>query len=229
MGLDGVTLVMEVEDHFGITLQDSSAERILTVGDLVELIHGRLMAAQDSYCPTLSTFLKLRATVRAFTGDKILRIRPRDKIIETLTATQRCELWKRLEDLLGTFPRPLRRPPALRTALEISAAVFLITALVTAAAIDFRVFPLTLAVAALTIYSLHVFTVRFRVTPPSGWETFGDVTIKIIGTTMATKQLNLRTIEDVFDELRPIIVETLGVDISEVVLTARFIEDLDVG
>lgn len=133
MGLDGVALVIEVEDHFGITLQDSSAERILTVGDLVELIHGRLMAAQDSYCPTLSTFLKLRATV------------------------------------------------------------------------------------------------RFRVTPPSGWETFGDVTIKIIGTTMATKQLNLRTIEDVFDELRPIIVETLGVDISEVVLTARFIEDLDVG
>ncbi len=229
MGLDGVELQMEVEEHFGITIQESTAVKILTVGDLVALIHDRLIEAQRSYCPTLPAFLKLRATVRASTEDNILRIRPRDKIIETLSATQRCELWKRLENLLGTFPRQLRRPPALRTALVISAAALLITALGIAAAIDFRVVPLTLAVAGLMIYCLHSFTVRFRVMPPRDWETFGDVAIKIVGTTMATKHLNLRTIDDVFDELRPIIVATLGVDISEVVLTARFIEDLDVG
>ena len=54
-------------------------------------------------------------------------------------------------------------------------------------------------------------------------------TRKIVGTTTATKQLNLRTFDDVFAELRPIIVETLGVEKGEVVLSARFIEDLNAG
>lgn len=229
MGLDGVELVMEVEEHFGITIQESTAERICTVGDLVELIHDRLIEAQSAYCPAIPAFLKLRATVRAVTGDDTLRIRPRDKIVETLSATQRSEFWKRLGNLLGTCPQQLRRPPALRTALAISAAALLIAALGTSAAIEFRILPLTLAVAGMAIYCLHAFTIRFRVTPPIDWETFGSVAVKIIGTTMATKQLNLRTIDDVFDELRPIIVEILGVDESEVILTARFIEDLGAG
>lgn len=49
MGLDGVELVMEVEDHFGITIQESKAERIRTVEELVALIHHRLTVAQRWY------------------------------------------------------------------------------------------------------------------------------------------------------------------------------------
>jgi acyl carrier protein len=229
MGLDGVELVMEVEDHFGITIQDTTAERIRTVGDLVSLIHDRVSTAQRSYCPTLPAFLKLRASVRASSSDDSLRIRPRDKIAEILTPLQRRELWKRLENLLGTLPRQLRRPPALRNFLAASAVAMLFASVWIAAAIDFRVFPLTLAVAAIAIFCLHAFTVSFRVTPPQDWVTFGDVAVKIVGATMATKYLHLRSIDDIFVELRPIIVETLGVDQDEMVLSARFIEDLGVG
>ena len=49
------------------------------------------------------------------------------------------------------------------------------------------------------------------------------------GITAATKQLHLDPDHAILDELRPIVVDTLGVDGSEVVLTARFIEDLGMG
>ena len=38
MGLDGVELVMEVEDRFGITIRNDEAVGIVTVSDLLTLI-----------------------------------------------------------------------------------------------------------------------------------------------------------------------------------------------
>ena len=54
MGLDGDELVMEVEAHFGITIQESTAERVRTVGDLVALVYERISVANASHCPSLS-------------------------------------------------------------------------------------------------------------------------------------------------------------------------------
>ena len=93
MGLDGVELVMEVEDHFGITIQESTAEGFRTVGDLVSLIHERLTNAQRTYCASLPAFLKLRATIRESSGNGSLRIRPRDF---RCSSFQGCHMW-------GTF------------------------------------------------------------------------------------------------------------------------------
>lgn len=38
MGLDGVEIVMEVEQEFGVTLGDAEVAGVRTVGDLVELV-----------------------------------------------------------------------------------------------------------------------------------------------------------------------------------------------
>ena len=229
MGLDGVELVMDVEDHFGITIQEATAERIRTVGDLVSLVYERLFAAQSSHCPTLPAFVKLRALVRDLTYNQSLRIRPHQEIADILTPQQRSELWKHLPKLLGTSPPQLRRPSMLRTFLGGSALLLIAVALFTALAVDFRTFPLTMALAVFAIYCLNLLTQCFRIMPPNNWVTFGDVTAKIVGTSMATKNLHLRTQEEVFNELRSIIVEALGVDLHEVKLSARFIEDLGAG
>ena len=50
MGLDGVEIVMDVEDHFGITIADGEAEQIRTVGELLALIQARLDAAAAATC-----------------------------------------------------------------------------------------------------------------------------------------------------------------------------------
>ena len=229
MGLDAVELVMDVEDHFGITIQNAEAERVRTVGDLVTLIQGRISATHDAYCPTLPAFLKLRTTVRDTTGDNTFRIRPRQRIADRLTVPQRRDLWKRLSEMLGSPPRGLRRPYLLRQVLGTSVVALLCLALIAAVAIDVRILPVTLALAAFCIFLLHIVTVPFRSVPPEEWVTFGDVTVKLVGVTFATKQLQLRTADDILSELRPLIVGVLGVDRDEVVADARFVEDLGVG
>ena len=64
MGLDGVQLVMEIEDKFSITIPDSVYSEIRTVGDLVGYCLDRIHAADTVYCPSLSCFLSLRRLVR---------------------------------------------------------------------------------------------------------------------------------------------------------------------
>ncbi|MGI9469873.1 MAG: acyl carrier protein, partial [Rubripirellula sp.] len=79
------------------------------------------------------------------------------------------------------------------------------------------------------IFLLHIVTVQFRTVPPAEWVTFGDITAKLVGVTFATKQLQLRTADDILCELRPLIVDVLGVDGEKVVPDARFVEELGGG
>lgn len=229
MGLDAIEIVMDVEEHFGITIQDAEAEQIRTVGQFVALLHDRVSAAHETPCPTLPAFLKLRTLLRDITGNDTFRMRPCQLIADRLNATYRRHLWGRLPELLGSPPHALRRPKTLRRILSISTIALLGIALYSAAAIDFSFAPLTLAIAAFGIFGLHIVTVSFRTFPPDDWVTFGDVTTKIVGTTSATKHLQLRTVDDILNELRPLIVQALGVDADEVFPNARFVEDLGVG
>ncbi|MFO0820329.1 MAG: hypothetical protein U1A77_20450 [Pirellulales bacterium] len=105
----------------------------------------------------------------------------------------------------------------------------IVSAMASAAAIDLAVLPLTLALTAIFTIVLHYVTLPFRIVPPDGLTTFGAISQRIAGVTVATKQLHLRSLEEILNEVKPIVVDALGVDASEVVPTARFIEDLGMG
>jgi acyl carrier protein len=229
MGLDAVELVMDVEDHFGITVRDTDAEVLRTVGDLVSLIQSRLVAARQEVCPTLPAFLHLRSCVRDISGDERFRIRPRERVADSLSSSQRRALWRRLSSLLGSRPRELQRPRWLRIILVAALLILLASATVLALAIDVAILPVTLAAAAIAAFVLHLVTLPFRTTPPDDWTTFGDIARKLAGVVAATKRTTLETADDILTELRPLIVESLGVDADEVVSDARFVEDLGIG
>jgi acyl carrier protein len=226
MGLDSVEIVMDVEDHFGISIQDAEAERVRTVGDLVALVRARIFAAQREYCPSLPAFLTLRRTTRALLGDDSLRFRPRDTVASVLGPSQRRALWKRLSEMLGARPRPLRRPTLLRQSLVAISAVLILLAIFSALVIDIRTLPLTITIAIAAMTLLHWLTVPFCSIPPDGWITFGQITTKIVGVAAATKLRHLRTDDEILDELRRLLVNVLGVDETEIIPSARFVEDL---
>lgn len=229
MGLDGVELILDVEDHFGVTIRDSEAPELRTAGDLVTLLQNRIAAAQTDSCAMLGAFRPVCVMVREVADDDNYRLRPRDKVVHLLSPRMRVQFWRRLPDLLGCPPRELRRPKLLRRALFTGAVALLGLATVGAFAIDAQILPLSLAVAAVSVLLLHVSTLPFRTSPPEDWTTLGDITRKVVGVSRATKRIHLRSEEQILKELRPLIASTLGVDPDEVTPKARFVEDLGIG
>ena len=228
MGLDGVELVMEVEDEFGITIPDLDASEMRTVGDLVALCLDRINAAKTMRCPSLPCFLSLRCMVREIRNDPDLKLRPRDEIEACLQKSDRRHLWRRLPELLKTAPRELRRPSWLRKTLVLIVLAFpivLMTVLPWSAEILMLIWFATFAFGI----ALNWLTIGFRTRTPKGYNTFGDITKRIVGLNIATNPPDETDYESVFSIVKWIVVEQLGVDDDEVIPTARFVEDLGVG
>jgi len=91
MGLEGVEIVIKVEQTFDIAITDSEAEKIATPGQLIELVMSKVGRTDHAACLTQRAFHCLRASLMRQLGYKRNQIKP-----ETL-----------LEDL---FPRSNRKP-----------------------------------------------------------------------------------------------------------------------
>lgn len=76
MGLDGVELVMEAEDEFGIDLPDAECER-LNVWDFVHSVERHLRFVLESSCPGCELFYWLGAVWAEEPELDGVRLRPR--------------------------------------------------------------------------------------------------------------------------------------------------------
>ncbi len=229
MGLDGVEIVMDVEDHFGITFQDAEAEQIRTVADIVSIIASRIQNARDARCPTLASFMRIRTCVRKLTGNNELKIRTQTRVVDVLNSAQRKIFWKSLGDILGSPAPPLRRPPRLRTILLYSVLLAFILAVVIAIYADLATLPFNIAIAITFTLFLHRATAPYRTHPPDAISTFGSISSKVSGLTVATKRLELRTDAEILAELKPIISDVVNVPTHQIQPCSRFVEDLGVG
>lgn len=228
MGLDGVEMIMEVEDEFGITIPDSEASAMRTVGDLVDLCLDRINKTKTMRCPTSPCFLALRKLVREIRNDSDLKILPGDNIESCLQTSDRQILWHRLPELLKTEPRQLRRPSWLRKTLVIVVLAFpivLMTVLPWSAGMLMLIWFATFAFGL----TVHKLTIGFRTRTPKGYHTFADITKRMVGLQIATTPPVETDYESVFSIVKSIVSDQLGVDVEEVTPTARFVEDLGMG
>lgn len=228
MGLDGVEIVMEIEDEFGITIPDSEAAGLRTVGDLTALCLARIRATKAMRCPSLQCFLALRTLVREIRSEPHLKLRPSDRVDACLQAIDRKRFWRRLPELLKTSPPALRRPAWLRrtlVAVVLVAPILLISVLPLA--------PETLVLicfgAVANGVALFLLTMRFRSRTPKGYATFGDITKRIAGLEIAMNPPAEADYESVFSIVKRVVVEQLNVKSDVVTPSARFVEDLGIG
>jgi hypothetical protein len=68
MGLDGIEIVMKVEETFDIVIEDSEAEKIVTPGQLIELVLSKVGRTTDVACLTQRAFHLLRASLAGQLG-----------------------------------------------------------------------------------------------------------------------------------------------------------------
>ena len=224
MGLDAVELVIEVEEHFGVTLTDAEVGGVRTVGDLQAILHQRFAGSQTATCYSLPAFLEVRRMAREAAADPTQRVRPSTRVTDVLDASARRTLWRELGQRCNMWPLTLTRPMWMKWLL-IGLAVAAFFAGNASVFIDGSYWPLGLLGAAFFVILSHLLTERFRVDPPRGAKTFGELAKRLAGLkAMASPP---RSTEQIDDELRAIIVKQLGVDADEVIPTARFVEDLD--
>ncbi len=93
MGLDAIELVMEVEERFNVSLQDSDWTRVRTVADLAAIVLAKMTVSGD-VCPSQRAFYELRRAMGTV-GVGRERIRPRS-VIDDLVPGLTRGVWKRL-------------------------------------------------------------------------------------------------------------------------------------
>ena len=60
MGMDGVEIVMTVEERFGIEISNPEAEQIVTPGELIDLVLRKVTTSETATCPSRRAFHAVR-------------------------------------------------------------------------------------------------------------------------------------------------------------------------
>jgi acyl carrier protein len=228
MGLDAVEIVMDVEEHFGVTIRNEDAGTIRTVGELIDLIEDRVKRREAAGCLSLPWFLKLRRLTREAAQQPGLRIRPSNRVDRVLRANQRKQLWLGLDGYLGAALPELRRPipiSAIVILMAIASPVFLAISGITLQT-NLAVASIICAVGAVLLMTV---TQRLKVIPPRGYQTFGAITQRLVGLEAVTNGNLAADRELILKDLAQIVSNILNVKSERVTPEARFIEDLGVG
>jgi len=234
MGLDGVELVMEVEEAFAITIADDEASAVRTVGDLHDLVLGKLSADPRSHrCASAAAFYRLRRAQVARFGHDRRDIRPRGRMDDLVPVHRRRASWRVLaRDLGWRFP-PLRRPGRLEAVLMPTVVVAdVVLALLPEAGGwgTLGSFLLLYILAFLPLLYLVLWlTSPFAVHLPEHCRTVRGATLAVLALNPETwASASLRPAE-VWSILRAVVVEQLGVRPEQVTEDARLVEDLGLG
>jgi acyl carrier protein len=232
MGLDGMELVMEVEDRFGIKVEDWEAERVRTVGDLVLLVRRKLQFREDR-CLTSHVFYRLRRAVESCgtQGRRDSRVSPGSTIAEVLRLETRHLDWQRLR--AGSS----LALPELERSRKLTATVWWSSFWV-GAAVALILLPRGVCVmagggvlASVLSACLGFWLTRPRMRHLPAIHTMGELTRDVLARNfgeVAKKVSSLRE-REMRDAVYATVAEALGVRSTELRDDTRFIEDLNMG
>ena len=223
MGLDGIELVMAVEEEFKISILDSE------VGGLVDVIYSKLRHSMEEPCPSQHGFYIVRRQMMNLLGLKRSLVKPQTKLADVIPIANRGKIWlELLRSLTGeeTFWPSLVRPRRMNRIV-----VAWIPGVVCLCIIMYLFsFSVELSILAGLFTGFVALIVGDRLTASFKQE-FPDNCSHVQELTRFVKTLDSRiwTREEVFDKVKAITVEVLGVKESQVTPEANFVDDLGVG
>ena len=118
MGLDGVELIMAVEEEFSVEISDANAEKIRTPQDLIDIICAKMAAADKPgrVCQSQHSFYRLRRALCTQTGQPRKTVTPATPLTDLLPVDMRDPSWRKLREAVQAeeWPSPVRSPGAVR-------------------------------------------------------------------------------------------------------------------
>ncbi|MGM0494850.1 MAG: hypothetical protein ACQER1_18095 [Armatimonadota bacterium] len=110
MGLEGVELILAVEDEFGIRVPEERAQEMETVRDLYDYIVDTLVSNRPGVCPSMFVFYRMRRALGESLGLNRRSITPDSDFRELLAESTRPRHWERMRDDVGLKIADLQMP-----------------------------------------------------------------------------------------------------------------------
>jgi acyl carrier protein len=228
MGLDTVELVIRVEDTFGISISDSEAGKIFTVGQLHSCVMAKLGQAEKPGCLSSLAFYRARRAMTELWSVSRNKVRLETQLVELVPSDDRPSQWQQFGDSLGLRLPGLVRPFSVHTAIWFMTSILIVAP--ASGPGPTQKLPLYVSVAGGGLFVILAYQLTRPLTRqfPRHCTTVRELIEAIL-------KLNFSRLaaeggkwneKEVWDTLRSIIVEELGVKPEEVKPGARFIEDL---
>ena len=223
MGLDGVELVMETEDEFGITITDEEAEACRTVGDLHRLVCHKLRVPTRE-CWSRVAFYEVRRRLVGLLGCSTRDLRPSTRLAHLVPEHDRRKI---CAEVPGASK--LVRSGRTRSLIVLGALlVGWLCALIGASAGEawaFAAFCLGAGTAGVVLLRS---TRALAVHVAADTETIGDLARRYFSANAAAllEQFKEQREADVWLAVQQIVAQQLGQPKKKVTPTARFVDDL---
>jgi hypothetical protein len=164
MGLDGVELVMSIEEGFGITIANAEAEACVTPGAVIDLVLGKLRASDKHVCVSQRAFYLLRKGLRRTLGVSRRKVDLNADIRSFAVGRSDRQVWDDLKTAVQARSWPgLARPGWL------TAAMWILSLGTFCALITRLHWTVALGCAALVGYGAFRLTRPFRSRIPAGY------------------------------------------------------------
>jgi acyl carrier protein len=225
MGLEGVEIVMAIEEEFKIAITDAEAAAADTVGKVVDLVLARLRQNADEPCPSQRGFYVIRKQLMGQLGLPRSVVKPDTRLEDLIPDEDRRQIWRNLIRTLtgeGNASVALLRPKWMDriVTLVIPAIVFGLTLIW----VPLELFWLGLFPALFAAYLGDKMTTPWKTQFPSAFSRVKDLIpfVKTLDCRVWSK-------DEVFDKVRVISVGILGVKPEQVKLETFWVKDLGVG
>lgn len=237
MGLDTVELVMEIEEGFGVSISDAAASEIETVGQVWRFLLRETSGWElPGVCLSAATFYSLRRGSRGLGVQQ--QLHPDTAIKELLPKGDERHFWQRLEQMTGFLLPPLRCPKWI-SGLSIAAIaaawgfwICCVWRMVDSglsgehAVWGIAVFSL-IGLVASVLWQLMIRANHSHL-PPAGCNSMRDLVSQTLESNRYQLELRYRgeTERAVWEKLRTIVSEQLGVAPDKIRPDSHFVHDL---
>ena len=228
MGLDAVELIMAVEEAFDIEIPDREAEKLGTVGQMYAFIVNKLAFDQSRRCLSSAVFYRARQALIDLSGVPRQSVSPSAPMEALLPSGGRRSAWQNLSRVMEVR-LPHLKPPRWLGLLSGSLGLTLLIACFAA----YFVYPIAIAAcywlgSALLVWIANRAAAPFAVEIPAECATVGGTVRAILRLNYGTRTGTRRRWDpnEVWETLRRLIVEQLGVPLEAVTADAFLVDNL---
>lgn len=226
MGLDSVELLMSTEDAFQIHISDDEANKVVSVGDLYNLVLAKIEVQEHNRkrCLTSAAFYRIRRALCEVMNLRRRDIRPETKLSGVIPLRGRRHNWKRFQDVLK-----LEVPPLYPHFFLIASFAAVICVVPRVIGIELSILELLFLYFFAFIFSAIFLMKCAPIVVSALPSTVGSLAERVALTNASrlADEMGGLNKKEVWAIVSKIVIEHLGVKPEQVTPEARFVQDLN--